>query len=77
MEYLRSRSDVRPESIAILGQSYGGLAMLFTVADDRAAKQRATKQGFPGCDCPLPKLPPARGRKAKLETSPTYVVLDG
>jgi dienelactone hydrolase len=34
MEYLRSRSDVRAESIAVLGQSYGGLAMLFTVADD-------------------------------------------
>jgi dienelactone hydrolase len=32
MNYLRSRPDVRPDSIAIMGQSYGGAATLFTIA---------------------------------------------
>ena len=32
MNYLRSRPDVRPDSIAIMGQSYGGAAALLTIA---------------------------------------------
>jgi dienelactone hydrolase len=32
MNYLRSRPDVRPDSIAIMGQSYGGMATLFTTS---------------------------------------------
>ena len=33
MNYLRSRPDVRPNRIAIMGQSYGGSAMLFAIAN--------------------------------------------
>jgi dienelactone hydrolase len=31
--YLRSRFDVRPDSIAMLGQSYGAMAMMFTISN--------------------------------------------
>lgn len=56
MNYLRSRSDVRPNSIAILGQSYGANAMMFTIADGALPKSvppeedfRAAVAFYPGC----------------------------
>lgn len=56
MAYLRSRPDVRPNSIAILGQSYGAAAMFFTIADGARPKELAADQDFraavafyPGC----------------------------
>jgi dienelactone hydrolase len=53
MNYLRSRSDVRPNSIAIMGQSYGGAATLFTIADGVLPKDikdfRAAIVLYPGC----------------------------
>jgi dienelactone hydrolase len=52
MNYLRSRSDVRPNSIAILGQSYGAGAIMSTIAADGAAPGkdfRAAIAFYPGC----------------------------
>jgi len=46
MNYLRSRPDVRSDGIAILGQSYGGAATLFTMS----------KSALPS-DVALPKAP--------------------
>jgi dienelactone hydrolase len=53
MNYLRSRSDVRPNSIAIMGQSYGGAATLSTIANGALPKDvkdfRAAVAFYPGC----------------------------
>jgi dienelactone hydrolase len=56
MNYLRSRSDVRPSSIAILGQSYGATAMMFTMANGALPKGvplekdfRASVALYPNC----------------------------
>src|SRR5215831_3680228 len=56
MNYLRSRPDVRSNSIAILGQSYGGAATLFTIANGALPKDvppekdfRAAIALYPGC----------------------------
>ena len=40
LNYLRSRPDVRPDSIGIMGQSYGGMAMMFTIADGALPKDQ-------------------------------------
>jgi dienelactone hydrolase len=64
MNYLRSRSDVRPNSIAILGQSYGANAMMFTIANGMSPENdfRAAIAFYPGCQSLLnahwrPRLP--------------------
>jgi dienelactone hydrolase len=46
MNYLRSRPDVRPDSIALLGQSYGGGATLYTMSQNALP-----------LDVALPKVP--------------------
>ena len=56
MNYLRSRPDVRPNSITILGQSYGASAMMYTIANGALPKDVPTEKDFraavafyPGC----------------------------
>jgi len=56
LAYLRSRSDVRTNSIAILGQSAGASTMFFTIAKDARPKDLSDQQDFraavafyPGC----------------------------
>jgi dienelactone hydrolase len=46
LNYLQSRPDVRPNSIAIMGQSYGGSATLFAIADGALPKDVAPKTDF-------------------------------
>lgn len=58
MNYLRSRSDVRPESIAILGQSYGGMAMLFTIAKGALPKAVSQEKDFRAAIALYPNCPP-------------------
>lgn len=58
MNYLRSRSDVRSESIAILGQSYGGMAMMFTIADGALPKNVAPDKDFRAAIAMYPNCPP-------------------
>ena len=58
MNYLRSRSDVRPDSIAILGQSYGGMAMMFTVANGALPKGMAPDKDFRAAIALYPNCPP-------------------
>lgn len=73
MNYLRSRSDVRPDSIAILGQSYGGMAMMFTIANGALPKDvppekdfRAAIAFYPNCPPVLDKDPHWRPRQRML-----------
>jgi dienelactone hydrolase len=53
MTYLRSRPDVRPDRIAVMGQSYGGGATLATIANGALPKDvkdfRAAVAFYPGC----------------------------
>jgi dienelactone hydrolase len=46
MNYLRPRPDVRPNSIAIMGQSYGGSAMLVAIANGALPKDVAPEKDF-------------------------------
>jgi len=58
MDYLRSRADVRPKAIGILGQSYGATAMLFTIADDTLPKNVSPDQDFRVAVAFYPNCPP-------------------
>src|SRR5262249_48719352 len=40
MNYLRPRPDDRPDGIRIMAQSYGGMAMMFTIADGALPKDQ-------------------------------------
>jgi dienelactone hydrolase len=68
MNYLRSRPDVRPDSIAIIGWSYGGNATLFATSKSplpydlalpKAPERdfRAAIVFYPGCDFLLGRNP--------------------
>ncbi|MDI4235221.1 dienelactone hydrolase family protein [Bradyrhizobium sp. Arg237L] len=58
MNYLRSRSDVRSGSIAIFGQSYGGMAMLFTIANGALPKDVPPEKDFRAAIAIYPNCPP-------------------
>jgi len=58
MNYLRSRPDVRPDSIAILGQSYGGMALMFTVANGALPKDVPPEKDFRAAIAIYPNCPP-------------------
>jgi dienelactone hydrolase len=58
LNYLRSRSDVRADSIAILGQSYGGMAMMFTVANGALPKGVPPEKDFRAAIAIYPNCPP-------------------
>ena len=46
LAYLRSRSDVRADRVAILGQSAGAMAMFWTIAKDARPKDVLAHQDF-------------------------------
>ena len=77
MEYLRSRSDVRPQSIAILGQSYGGLAMLFTVADDAMPNSVPPNKDFRAAIALYPNCPPLVAAKPNWKPRQPMLFLMG
>jgi dienelactone hydrolase len=58
MNYLRSRSDVRSDSIAIFGQSYGGMAMMFTIANGALPKEVPPEKDFRAAIAMYPNCPP-------------------
>jgi dienelactone hydrolase len=73
LDYLRSRTDVRPNGIGILGQSYGVLAMLFTIADDALPKNVSSDKDFrlavalyPNCPALLAAKPHWKPRQQML-----------
>jgi dienelactone hydrolase len=77
MEYLRSRSDVRPESIAILGQSYGGMAMLFTVAHDTLPNSVPPNKDFRAAIAFYPNCPPVVAAKPNWKPRQRMLFLMG
>jgi dienelactone hydrolase len=46
LAYLRTRPDVKPNSIAILGQSFGALSLLYTIAEGARPKEISPEQDF-------------------------------
>jgi dienelactone hydrolase len=58
MNYLRSRPDVQPDKIAILGQSYGGMAMMFTIANGALPKDLSQEKDFRAAIALYPNCPP-------------------
>jgi dienelactone hydrolase len=46
LAYLRTRPDVKPNSIAILGQSFGAAAMFYTIAEGARPKELSAEQDF-------------------------------
>src|SRR5215831_16313152 len=46
LAYLRTRADVRPNSIAILGQSFGASSMFYTIAEGARPKELSSEQDF-------------------------------
>lgn len=46
LAYLRTRPDVKPNSVAILGQSFGAVSMFYTIAEDARPKGLSAKQDF-------------------------------
>jgi dienelactone hydrolase len=58
LNYLRSRSDARSDSIGILGQSYGGMAMMFTIANGALPKDVPPEKDFKVAIAIYPNCPP-------------------
>jgi dienelactone hydrolase len=73
LAYLRTRPDVRPNSIAILGQSFGAAAMFNTIAEGARPKELSGEQDFraaiafyPGCQAFLTREPKWKPRQPLL-----------
>jgi dienelactone hydrolase len=73
LEYLRSRPDVKPNSIAILGQSFGASSTFFTIAEGARPKEVPAEQDFrvaiafyPGCQRFLALQPKWKPRQKVL-----------
>jgi dienelactone hydrolase len=73
LAYLRTRPDVKPNNIAILGQSYGASSMFYTIADDARPKELTAEQDFrvaiafyPGCQPFLAREPKWKPRQQLL-----------
>ncbi len=73
LAYLRTRPDVKPNSIAILGQSLGAASMFYTIADGARPKELAVEQDFraaiafyPPCQQFLAREPKWRPRQRLL-----------
>ena len=73
LAYLRTRADVQPNSIAILGQSFGAAAMFNTIAEGSLPKDLEPAQDFrveiafyPGCQPFLTREPKWKPRQKLL-----------
>ena len=73
MAYLRTRPDVKPNSIAILGQSFGAASMFYAIAEGARPKELAAEQDFraaiafyPGCQPFLAQEPKWKPRQRML-----------
>jgi dienelactone hydrolase len=73
LAYLRTRQDVKPNSIALLGQSFGASSVFFTIADDAKPKDLSPEQDFraaivfyPGCQPFLTREPKWKPRQPLL-----------
>jgi dienelactone hydrolase len=58
LAYLRTRPDVKQSSIAILGQSFGAIAMFYTIAEGARPKELSPEQDFRAAIAFYPYCPP-------------------
>jgi dienelactone hydrolase len=77
MNYLRSRSDVRSDSIAILGQSYGGMAMMFTIANGALPKDVPPEKDFRAAIAIYPNCPPVADKDPRWRPRQPMLLLMG
>lgn len=77
LNYLRTRSDVRPDSIAILGQSYGGMAMMFTIAAASLPTAVSPEKDFRAAIALYPNCPPVADKDPKWRPRQPMLLLMG
>jgi dienelactone hydrolase len=77
MNYLRSRPDVQPGSIAILGQSYGAMAMMFTMANGALPKDVPPEKDFRAAVALYPNCPPISNQDAHWQPRQPMLLLMG
>jgi dienelactone hydrolase len=77
MNYLRSRSDVQSDSIAIFGQSYGGMAMMFTIANGALPKDVPPEKDFRAAIAIYPNCPPVADKDPQWRPRQPMLLLMG
>jgi len=77
LAYLRARSDVRPNNVAILGQSFGATAMFNTIADGARPKGLSVEQDFRVAIAFYPTCQPFLTRDPKWKPRQPLLLLMG
>ena len=77
LAYLRTRPDVKPNSIAILGQSFGAAAMFYTIAEGARPKELSAEQDFRAAIAFYPPCQLLLAREPKWKPRQRLLFLDG
>jgi hypothetical protein len=77
LAYLRTRPDVKPNSIAILGQPFGAASMFYTIAEGTRPKKAVSRARLSRRDRLLSRLPAIPCTRTQVEASPAAPFLDG
>jgi dienelactone hydrolase len=77
LAYLRTRPDVKPNNIAILGQSFGASSMFYTIADGARPKELTAEQDFRVAIAFYPGFPPFLAREPKWKPRQQLLFLMG
>jgi dienelactone hydrolase len=77
LAYLRTRPDVKPNRIAIFGQSFGALSMFYTIADGARPKGLSAEQDFRAAIAFYPNCPPLFALEPKWKPRQRLLFLMG
>jgi len=77
LAYLQTRPDVKPTSIAILGQSFGAFSMFYTIAEGARPKGLAAEQDFRAAIAFYPACQPFLTREPKWKPRPRLLFFMG
>jgi dienelactone hydrolase len=77
LAYLRTRQDVKPNSIAIFGQSAGASSMLYTIAEGARPKELSAEQDFRAAIAFYPGCLPFLAREPKWKPRQPLLLLMG
>ena len=77
MAYLRTRPDVKPNSIAILGQSLGAASMFYAIAEGARPKELAAEQDFRAAIAFYPVCQPFLAQEPKWKPRQRMLFLMG
>lgn len=77
LNYLRTRPDIRADSIGILGQSYGGMAMMFTIANGALPSGVPPEKDFRIAIALYPNCPPVAERDPNWRPRQPLLLLMG